>query len=68
MCIRDRLGTYFLPAYPVPGNETLDSWIRSQSHDGLKLRLEKNPLAPGHTRQDYETRLDFELDLSLIHI
>ena len=60
--IEMRLGTYFLPAYPVPDNETLDSWIRSQSHDGLKLRLEKNPLAPGHTRQDYETRLDFELD------
>ena len=57
-----QLGTYYLPAYPVPAEETLDSWIRSQSHDGLKVRLEKNPLAPGHTRQDYEARLDFELD------
>ena len=28
----------------------------------IRDRLEKNPLAPGHTRQDYETRLDFELD------
>lgn len=60
--IEMRLGTYFLPAYPVPDEETLDSWIRSQSHDGLKARLEKNPLAPGHTREDYEKRLDFELD------
>ena len=57
-----RLGTYFLPAYPVPAEETLDSWIRSQSRDGLKLRLEKSPLAPGHSREDYEARLDFELD------
>ena len=57
-----RLGTYFLPAYPVPADETLDSWIRSQSRDGLKLRLEKSPLAPGHSREDYEARLDFELD------
>ena len=60
--IEMRLGTYFLPAYPVPDDETLDSWIRRQSHDGLKARLEKNPLAPGHTREDYEKRLDFELD------
>ena len=60
--IEMRLGTYFLPAYPVPAEETLDSWIRSQSHAGLKIRLEKNPLAPGHTREDYEARLDFELD------
>jgi DNA polymerase-3 subunit alpha len=56
------LGQYVLPAYPVPSDETLDSWIRSQSHDGLKARLEKSPLAAGHTREDYEQRLDFELD------
>lgn len=39
--IEMRLGTYFLPAYPVPDDETLDSWIRSQSRDGLAARLEK---------------------------
>ncbi|KAF1718288.1 DNA polymerase III subunit alpha [Pseudoxanthomonas yeongjuensis] len=60
--IEMRLGTYFLPAYPVPDDETLDSWIRSQSHAGLEARLQKNPLAPGHTREDYVARLDFELD------
>ena len=60
--IEMRLGTYFLPAYPVPADETLDSWIRSQSRDGLKARLEKNPLAQGQTREDYEARLEFELD------
>ncbi|KAF1716554.1 DNA polymerase III subunit alpha [Pseudoxanthomonas wuyuanensis] len=57
-----KLGEYALPAYPVPSNETLDSWIRSQSHAGLEARLDKNPLAPGHTREDYQKRLDFELD------
>ncbi|UNK57911.1 DNA polymerase III subunit alpha [Pseudoxanthomonas daejeonensis] len=56
------LGKYALPAYPVPSDETLDSWIRKQSHDGLELRLAKNPLAEGKTRQDYVERLDFELD------
>lgn len=39
--IEMRLGTYFLPAYPVPEDETLDSWIRSQARDGLAARLEK---------------------------
>ncbi len=60
--IEMRLGTYFLPAYPVPDDETLDSWIRSQSRAGLEERLQKNPLAPDHTREDYFARLEFELD------
>jgi DNA polymerase-3 subunit alpha len=57
-----RLGTYFLPAYPVPAEQTLDSWIRSEARRGLDARLEKNPLAPGRTRQAYIDRLEFELD------
>ena len=60
--IQLQLGTYFLPAYPVPSDETLDSWIRSQARDGLDARLRKNPLAPGKTREDYDARLEFELD------
>ncbi|KXB17590.1 DNA polymerase III subunit alpha [Xylella fastidiosa] len=60
--IEMRLGTYFLPNYPVPNDETLDSWIRKQSHEGLEARLLKHPLAPGQTREDYVTRLEFELD------
>ena len=57
-----RLGQYALPAYPVPSDETLDSWIRSQARAGLEARLEKHPLAPGRSRQDYLDRLEFELD------
>lgn len=57
-----QLGTYFLPAYPVPDDETLDSWIRSEARRGLEARLQKNPLAPGKTREDYFERLEFELD------
>ncbi|SDD11686.1 DNA polymerase III subunit alpha [Aquimonas voraii] len=56
-----RLGTYFLPAFPVPDEHTLDSWIRSTAHEGLNKRLEKAPIAPGHTRQSYFERLDVEL-------
>ncbi|HRF83641.1 MAG TPA: DNA polymerase III subunit alpha, partial [Pseudoxanthomonas sp.] len=56
------LGKYALPAYPVPSDETLETWIRKQAHEGLDARLAKNPLAPGRTRADYVQRLDFELD------
>ncbi|WP_159744362.1 DNA polymerase III subunit alpha [Luteimonas cellulosilyticus] len=58
-----RLGTYYLPAYPVPTEHTLDTWIRAQSHEGLEERLAKYPLAPGHTRESYVERLDIELDV-----
>ena len=57
------LGQYALPAYPVPSNETLDSWIRSQSHAGLDKRLLKNPIAAGHTEATYRARLDLEVDV-----
>jgi DNA polymerase-3 subunit alpha len=57
------LGTYHLPAFPVPSDETLDSWIRSEARDGLRRRLEKSPLAAGHTRESYEARLETELDV-----
>jgi len=58
-----RLGTYYLPAFPVPSDETLDSWIRKEARDGLAQRLLKHPLAPGHTRQSYDERLERELDV-----
>ncbi|MET0716976.1 MAG: DNA polymerase III subunit alpha, partial [Pseudoxanthomonas sp.] len=57
------LGQYALPAYPVPADETLASWIRSQSHEGLEQRLVKNPLADGHSADDYRARLDLEVDV-----
>ncbi|MEP7044396.1 MAG: DNA polymerase III subunit alpha [Dokdonella sp.] len=56
-------GTYFLPAFPVPSEHTLDSFIRSQSHAGLAKRLVTYAPAPGFTHADYERRLDTELDV-----
>ena len=55
---------HLLPAR-VPGaeDETLDSWICSESRKGLDARLEKNPLAEGKTRADYDERLELELDV-----
>ncbi|MDV3255613.1 MAG: DNA polymerase III subunit alpha, partial [Lysobacter sp.] len=58
-----QLGTYYLPAFPVPDDHTIESWLRSQSREGLAKRLEKAPLAEGRTRQDYEERLETELDV-----
>ena len=58
-----QLGTYYLPAFPVPSEHTLDSWIRSEARDGLAKRLGKHPLAPEHTRADYDARLERELDV-----
>ena len=39
------LGKYYLPAFPVPSDHTLESWIRTQSREGLAGRLEKHPPA-----------------------
>ncbi|BCT93096.1 DNA-directed DNA polymerase [Lysobacter helvus] len=58
-----RLGTYYLPAFPVPDDETLDSWMRVQAREGLVKRLEKAPIAAGHTRETYFERLEIELDV-----
>ncbi|MBJ6977984.1 MULTISPECIES: DNA polymerase III subunit alpha [unclassified Luteimonas] len=58
-----RLGTYHLPAFPVPDQHTLDSWIRSEARDGLARRLEHAPLAEGHDRASYAARLETELDV-----
>ncbi len=55
------LGTYYLPAFPVPEDHTLDSWIRKEARDGLEQRLQKYPLAPGHDRASYDARLETEL-------
>ena len=58
-----KLGEYALPAFPTPSDHTIESWLRSQSREGLAKRLEKNPLAPGKTREEYEQRLEIELDV-----
>jgi len=57
------LGKYHLPAFPVPAEETLDSWIHSQAREGLSKRMDKHPPAPEHGRAPYELRLESELDV-----
>ncbi len=57
------LGKVSLPAFPVPDDETVESWLRRQAREGLQARLERQPLAPGKTREDYDARLETELDV-----
>ncbi len=57
------LGKTFLPAFPVPDDHTLESWIRSEARSGLDARLQRHPLAEGHDRADYDARLETELDV-----
>ncbi|MEH6416007.1 DNA polymerase III subunit alpha [Pseudomonas sp. CGJS7] len=58
-----KLGEYALPDFPVPDEHTIESWLRAQSREGLIKRLEKNPLAPGKTREVYDERLEVELNV-----
>lgn len=62
-----RLGTYFLPEYPIPEGETLESFFRAEARRGLEARLSKllAPEAPeaAAQRARYEERLAFELDI-----
>ncbi|HEY2346472.1 MAG TPA: DNA polymerase III subunit alpha [Xanthomonadaceae bacterium] len=54
-------GKNYLPAFPVPSDQTVDSWLRKQSHDGLVERLAKHPPREGLVASDYAHRLDIEL-------
>jgi len=56
-------GEYFLPNFPVPEGHTLDTFIRAQAQAGLEERLAIHPLAAGKTREDYQARLDREVDV-----
>src|SRR6185437_8205073 len=55
-------GKYYLPAFPVPAQHTLESWIGESSRNGLHKRLEEYGLAPGFSLETYETRLHAELE------
>jgi DNA polymerase-3 subunit alpha len=54
-----------LPHFALPGGEAVDEEqeLRRQAHEGLAVRLAHHGLAPDHTREDYEERLAFELDV-----
>ncbi len=58
-----KLGEYALPAFPVPSEHTIESWLRNSAREGLAKRLETAPLAEGKSREVYDARLETELDV-----
>ncbi len=66
--IEVKLGTHFLPNFPIPDGMTIDEYFRKVSFDGLEERLDV--LLPKDTTEDYDAkrqvyvdRLNFELDI-----
>lgn len=65
------LGTHVLPEFPIPEGETIESFFRKTSEQGLEARLEK--LYPvdlrgddwSEIRQSYDERLAYEIDIIL---
>ncbi|RFF28306.1 MULTISPECIES: DNA polymerase III subunit alpha [unclassified Wenzhouxiangella] len=58
-----RLGEYFLPAFPVPDGETEDDFVRRKAAEGLDKRLNRHGLAGDVSREDYDQRLERELEV-----
>jgi len=60
-----KMGTYFLPNYPVPAGKSLDVYFSELSHTGLEkhlvqFRLHRSEWTPNEESR-YRSRLDFEL-------
>ena len=60
-----RLGTYFLPAFPTPDQQSESDYLREASFAGLDKRLASRGIAKGYSREDYVKRLEYELDIIL---
>lgn len=62
-----RLGTYFLPDFPVPEGLTIDEFLTRESEQGLEVRIQQLEPVKGEfnaeKRQQYKDRLKLELDV-----
>jgi DNA polymerase III subunit alpha len=54
-----REGENLLPQFPVPNNESEDSWLIKQANLGLAKKMD------GKIPANYQERLDFELDVMI---
>ncbi|MCV5961359.1 hypothetical protein OFO30_38835, partial [Escherichia coli] len=55
-----KLGTHFLPNFPIPDGMTIDEYFRKVSFDGLEERLAV--LLPKDTTEDYEAKRQVYVD------
>jgi len=62
-----RMGEYFLPDFPVPAGETIESHLRNESFRGLDVLLERRfpKGADESTLDEYKARMEFELKIIL---
>ncbi len=62
-----KMGTYYLPDFPVPEGMTLDEYFRQQAREGLAERIpyliDPDDPEAGEKRRRYEERLETELDV-----
>jgi len=60
-----RMGEYFLPDFPVPAGETIESHLRNESFKGLEVCIARRfpEGASAEIRKEYEDRMDFELGI-----
>ena len=56
-----QLGTYYLPAYPVPEGQTLADVLKQRAAAALDRHLAQSGAAEGVPPQRYRERLDYEL-------
>jgi DNA polymerase-3 subunit alpha len=56
-------GKYYLPAFPVPAEHTLESFIRSAAEEGLEHRLRTHGADSRFAEAEYRERLGIELDV-----
>ena len=57
------LGTYYLPDYPIPDQQTPEQYLLQLSTRGLADRIAAGGPADEWTEADYQQRLQFELDV-----
>lgn len=53
-----KMDQYYLPEFPLPKGETLESYLRKKAGEGLKRRLKTEEISPV-----YAERLAYELDI-----
>ncbi len=60
-----RMGEYFLPDFPVPEGQTIESHLRNESFAGLEVVLHRRfPTGPSpEMRAEYQARMEFELKI-----
>ena len=56
-----RLGTYYLPSYPVPEGFSLESLLEHRAREGLAQHLAQLPEKTDALAAQYRERLDYEL-------